>query len=797
MSHRLKRIFFTVVLAVAVTFEIAAQSSPRFYYAIENLSDGSVVRRGQTTSQGIPENELILAANTDFRAWLFNADTGLVGFREFQTPDSGQRFHIPSILMGVPRTPDSDGDGLADEVEFVVGTNPLNPDTDGDGIKDGTAIRLGLDPGAAARTGIIASTDTPGTAVDVAALNDLVVVADSDKGITLFDVSERNSARIMAQVDTPGNAVAVAITDKFVAAADSAAGLAIVDISKPSQSAIVHQIKLGDGAFAVAANGGIAYVGARVGGNSTVYSVDLATGTVIASRDISGSVQDVGIGGNAVYVVTPGRLSAVPLDDLANGAIAQVTFPATSAAGGRRLRLFVGGDRAYVTHASGYAVIGLQKPLEPQFIRNNDVRQFGWKQMVATGSGLGLAAADAVSSDAAANDVDLYTIGTGDAAGKFVTTFPTPGIATAVCIYNGLAYVADAKNGLQVINFAPFDTGTNSPSISLQFDQNLTQGGIEEGKPIQVTANATDDVLVRNVEFYVDGVKVSTDGNFPFGFQFVAPRRASEASFTFQARATDSGGNSRFSELYRVPILPDTTPPLVKSTAPRTKTVVADSGPVFLYFSEPINANSLGGTNVVVDFAGDDSKWGTLDDSRVANVTVNWRDTINAAVLSFAGPLPAGLYRVSANSGVIDIAGNSLNPPYTSTFWVLPGGPDADADGDGLSNGDEAARGTNPLNPDSDGDLWSDSAEVDEGTDPLDRSSYPKAVYVARPPVQMLRPVTGGDFSVAVAKCKRRLKSEAGVTCVTGRSKIAAASLTMKHVSQYGRLERDSQTGVS
>jgi predicted alpha-1,6-mannanase (GH76 family) len=37
--------------------------------------------------------------------------------------------------------------------------------------------------------------------------------------------------------------------------------------------------------------------------------------------------------------------------------------------------------------------------------------------------------------------------------------------------------------------------------------------------------------------------------------------------------------------------------------------------------------------------------------------------------------------------------------------------------------------------------------------------------------------------------CKRRLKSAAGVMCVTRRFKSAASSLTMKHVSQYGRLD--------
>ncbi len=41
---------------------------------------------------------------------------------------------------------DSDGDGLSDEEELTLGTDPLNPDTDGDGLKDGIEVRAGTDP---------------------------------------------------------------------------------------------------------------------------------------------------------------------------------------------------------------------------------------------------------------------------------------------------------------------------------------------------------------------------------------------------------------------------------------------------------------------------------------------------------------------------------------------------------------------------------------------------------------------------------------------------------------------------
>jgi YD repeat-containing protein len=45
------------------------------------------------------------------------------------------------------RTPrDTDGDGVSDEDEFLIGTNPFDPDTDHDGYPDGLEVVLGSDP---------------------------------------------------------------------------------------------------------------------------------------------------------------------------------------------------------------------------------------------------------------------------------------------------------------------------------------------------------------------------------------------------------------------------------------------------------------------------------------------------------------------------------------------------------------------------------------------------------------------------------------------------------------------------
>ena len=45
-----------------------------------------------------------------------------------------------------PIPADTDGDGLSDYDEIMLGTSPTNPDSDGNGISDGDAVALGINP---------------------------------------------------------------------------------------------------------------------------------------------------------------------------------------------------------------------------------------------------------------------------------------------------------------------------------------------------------------------------------------------------------------------------------------------------------------------------------------------------------------------------------------------------------------------------------------------------------------------------------------------------------------------------
>ena len=67
------------------------------------------------------------------------------------TPPAGSPIVIGDIGGADNQLPtfpnlDRDGDGLSNEYEAIIGTNPDNADTDGDGIPDGVEVRLGFDP---------------------------------------------------------------------------------------------------------------------------------------------------------------------------------------------------------------------------------------------------------------------------------------------------------------------------------------------------------------------------------------------------------------------------------------------------------------------------------------------------------------------------------------------------------------------------------------------------------------------------------------------------------------------------
>jgi hypothetical protein len=682
------------------------------YFAVEDLDGRRVAQRGTAGSLGIAFDQLILAPNTRYRVWLLQARTLRIADVELTTPRSGQRFTVPDFVLRDPNPWDTDGDALHDLGEFVLGTNATDVDSDNDGVRDGPEVQQGTNPldGFPAATGIIGTVDTPGVAADVCALDDVVAVADSAAGVSVFNVFNAMRPVIIAQVDTPGTARRVACAGRFVAVADAEAGLAVIDIADPPAARIVRQIGFGFPVESVVTAATVAYVGLSTG---SVVAVDMATGLELGRAAVGalGRVDDLAPGGEVLFGAdNSSRLNAwnaLPTSLEALGSIGGLSFSPDGLTG--RRRLFVGDGRAYVSSFPGYDVFDVRDPaMMARLGMAESVGPSSFKQIVLNGSGLGLAPVGVTPRDDGTHEVSLYDTSDPGVTTDLITTFVTPGIARAVAIFNGIAYVADGEAGLQVINYLAFDTGSTPPAIALGASFSLDPPRAEEGKLVRVTATVSDDVQVRNVEFHVDGVKVSTDGNFPFEHRFFTPTRP-RTRFTLRARASDTGGNATWTDEITVMLVPDGTPPQIARLTPADGVVAGDVDVVAALFNEPMDAASFVDSAVTLRDAGPDGMLGTGDDRQVAAGAL-YRDEVLGAFLPLGGRLAPGRYRAAVGPPAADRAGNRLAETTEWSFAVYDAnGPDTD--GDGVPDLLETFLALDPGDPDSDNDGTPDGQE--------------------------------------------------------------------------------------
>lgn len=656
------------------------------YFAVESMRPqpvstppepqaGGLELRGTTNGNG--GYIYSLSPRTPYVLRMYRHSNRTCGITLGTSIQAGSRFSVPGPAMSQCDGPDTDGDGLTDFAESAIGTDARRVDSDSDGISDSTELDNHTNPldGLPVTSGIVAAADTPGAGVDVAARNDIAVVADSASGVSVLNVSAGLNAVIVSQVDTPGTAQAVAFENNLVAVADGPAGLAIVDISDPPAARIVRQVdptSLGGGATSVVVAGGIAYVGLDT---NKVAAIDLATSAVLDVVTLPGfaNVQDVAVERDTLYVLTLGQLHAIPLQAPLQVA-GSVAYQGGQGAGGRRLRLFAGGGLAYVTHTSGYNTFSLAGSGLPTLLATGTTSQFGWKQMVPNGSGLGLAAVGPNSTNDGPHNVSLYDVSDPTQTNRFLTEFETPGLAAAVSIYNGVGYVADSQSGLQVLNYLAPDRLGVPPTISLESNFSLTgtTGTAEEGKVMRLTANVRDDVQVRNVDFLVDGSVVARDGNFPFEHRFTTPLLGAAASFTVRACAVDTGGNRSCTAEAIVSLVSDATPPRVVRVSPvnAARLQLNSTTTLSATFSETVEAASVSASTFQLFAAGPDGQVGTNDDTPVLGGVVTLNAQAATAVMSLPTPLGAGNYRAIVRGTVEDLSGIAMGSDFAWTFSV-------------------------------------------------------------------------------------------------------------------------------
>jgi len=557
---------FVMAASVATAFAQDPQAGLR-YWALEDRASGEIIQRGTAGGNGNVFTNMVLPPRSELRLWVVSAETLRVGYATVRTGRAGSRTRIPTIALSPPNVHDTDDDGLPDLIETVVGTNGHRADTDGDGVPDGGEVRQGTNPldGLPARTGLVGTVDTEGTAQDVCASEDSVAIADGLGGVRLFNVFNRMSPRAIASVSVGVASQVACGTGLLAAIADG--DVVLVDVRDPPAARIGNRITattLRGVASAVAIVDGVVYVGTLSG---DLVTIDAATGTVLERAPVGGAVVDMTVEGLDLLLITPRRLATVRLDAASLEVAGSVEAdPAITT----NQRLFVGGGVAYVVSAGGYQTFDVTVPATPTAIAAHRPGQLGWRELAVNGAGVGVAVVSPNRALSVRHNLDVLDVSDPAAGPAVETTHATPGAAHAVALYNGLAYVADGNRGLSVVNYRAADTGETPPTVALggSIDFTATPVRIEEGKLIVIRADVNDDVEVRNVEFYVNSARVATDGAFPYEHQLTTPTLAERPTITVSARAWDTGGNSTFTEPVVVELTVDATPPMVRRVAP-------------------------------------------------------------------------------------------------------------------------------------------------------------------------------------------------------------------------------------
>ena len=675
------------------------------YVRIE--TDTEFVQRLQTgpsggTNVNLPPESRVVAE------WLDPA-TFDVGTQVIVTgpPGSVARRTAPYLLPAIG-LPDTDGDGIHDIGESIVGTDPTEADTDGDGLSDAIELELGTDPldGLLVQTGVLASIDTAGTAQDVAENGETVIVADGQAGVALFNTFQGMNPVLIGSIDTPGSADRVTAEGSRALVANGAGGAALLDIEDPTNPVLLDTYVVADllgDATGVALSGDLAWVATESGG---VVAIDITGGVVSAPTDIGNSAYDIAVQAGLLFVVTDDALvildaSSTPTE------IGRVSVPGDLSPGTNRRSLFVGQDEAYVVSADGLTAVDISDVANPTVIATGPTGGGAWQDVALNGTGLAVGAASSALNLDNATSAVVYDVSDPTVIDAVVTQFATPGQARSVTIANGVAYVADGTRGLQVINYLAYDALGIAPTISLTSD--TPNNEVSEGDTFSVFAAVTDDVQVRDVEFAVDGEIVATDGSFPFAIGIDTAALAGQSQVTVTAVATDTGGNSSTtSEVFT--IAADTVAPTFVNSTPRSDVLAVGIDEITLDFDEAV----VGFDDALLSLVelGADLALGGGDDTIVQTTASTAGQLLR---IDLGNELPAGEYQLTAQPGALsDTAGNGIDevvlefsaiasPPAGTVVWI------SGTDGDWL----DAFNWHSATVPTSDDDVVIDRAGLD------------------------------------------------------------------------------------
>ncbi|MCC7374513.1 MAG: Ig-like domain-containing protein [Verrucomicrobiales bacterium] len=660
--------------AVAEVEAFAFPAAPMAYAIVDQ--DSGFIRRGRLSNRGqFPP--MILPPSRRFLVMYYHAESARSGAAVFQSAPNGLRTRIPAAPLGVAQGIDTDGDGLSDRVELVLGTSPQKRDSDGDGVPDRSEVEVGTNPldGQPLEFGVVVTRVTGGAASRVAVEEDLALVAKGARGLDIYQVNEPINPVLLSQIPaTTASSITEVVATAGHALVTTNGGVRILRLGDGRSPTDAGWVPTGVTPVGLAVFGKRAYAPGKVGNAETIAVIGFERvqllGQVNLPESVGPAIQLAVIGDKLwalTWVLTTRtaalhgfRVTGDTLERLSSTDLGTY-IPTTGRIGPE---LAVTATRAYVGSSSGFAIIDLTNPAAPKTLVPTAANIF-------TQRGMSLAGPSHLLTSVGRANLTVYGVGS-DQNTNLLLSFATGENVQGIRTHRGYALLAQDFSSLAVAHFMTPDSGINPPTVALQPWVSHPPDQQESGELFSVTGAARDDVLVRDVEFYVDDTLVARSGGFPFQVAIRAPTRTVDRTrFVLRAKATDTGGNSAWSEPITIRLLEDTTAPRVLRVSPLPGAIVTRGSlrQLEAEFDSEISVSSLS-QHWRLSEAGVDGLLGTADDASVSGASVEWNGSRSTALLDFGRALPSGRYRATLEAALADAAGNPLGTAFTWDFTI-------------------------------------------------------------------------------------------------------------------------------
>lgn len=533
-------IFSQTVVGTGLAAEGSALQYGKDYVAID-LESGPPLR---TRSLDSGEFEFFLRPNSRYNQAIFDPDSGLISHNFGTTSRSGQATDLGTSGFEASLAPDSDGDGLPDDVEWAIGTSKSAKDTDKDGIDDFVEIQQNLDGlGAGFPNGIISSLNLEGVSEQVVPEGEHIYVATGRHGLAILDSNEFNNPIQLGQIDLRGYAYDVGVDSNLeIAAVATNTGLELVDISDPNEPQLKQTVP--GAAREVEVANGLAYAA----NGQSLKVVNLENGSVIQNLTLpgSGSITGMAREGTDLYAYVSGRrpnntVSVIDISSAATGG-ATVVGSVSGLNSTTVHRIFASDDTVWVP-GGGIHTVDVSDPTNPKYVRRSD-SALAARSIALNGpqQNLGVLAPDRRAFIEVYDTSDPNNTNSDD----LLQRFPLSSNPYDVAISRGVAYVG-TLNGVEVLNYSPFDTEAKPPT-PVTIASPLTGTELVPGASLAVSIDAEDDFQLSRVELLANGRAIGQDVSYPFDFITTVPEfTPQDTAFNLQVRAFDTAGNSSLS----------------------------------------------------------------------------------------------------------------------------------------------------------------------------------------------------------------------------------------------------------